>query len=86
MVCGIPCLSTRFDTGVAEHLIEDGKNGFLCEARNLEDMEKQMMRALDMGERLQDISERASNLFDIVSTERVCRQWERYLFGEESKV
>ena len=86
MVCGIPSLSTKFDTGVAEDFIRDGENGFLCEAGNLQDMEKQIMKALDMGERLQDISERACNLFDVVSTERVCREWERYLFEEESKV
>lgn len=86
MVCGIPSLSTKFDTGVAEQLIRDGENGFLCEAGNLQDLEKQMIRALDIGEKIQSISEKASDLFDMVNTERVCSEWEQYLLGEEGRV
>ena len=79
MVCGLVSLSTKFDTGVAEQLIEDGVNGFLCEVGNLQDMVNQMIRILDLGESLQIVSERAAYLYDLVNTEQICNEWERYL-------
>ena len=30
MVCGIPSVSTDFDSGVASQLIQEGENGYLC--------------------------------------------------------
>lgn len=71
MVCGIPSLSTKFDTGVAEQLIRDGENGFLCEAGNLQDLEKQMIRALDIGEKYK-VSLRKHLIYLIWSTRSEC--------------
>lgn len=86
MACGLPSLSTKFDTGVAEQLIKDGENGFLCEAGNFYDMVRQISRALDMKEKLQGVSERATEIFDTVNSAHVCNEWEEFLLGKVNKV
>lgn len=81
MACGIPSLSSKFDTGVAEQLIQDGKNGFLFEVGNLQDLTSKLLRILDLGDELQDVSEHAVDIFDLVNRDCICHEWERYLLN-----
>ena len=81
MACGLPSLSTKFDTGVAEQLIHDGINGFLCEVGNLQDMINQLNNILDMGESLQRVSEKAAEIYDLVNTNQICSEWEQFLLN-----
>ena len=51
MVCGIPSISTNFDTGVAAQLIQDGVNGYLCPVGDCDTMAEEISLILDAGEK-----------------------------------
>jgi len=82
MVFGIPSISTNFDTGVASELIQEGINGWLVEVGDVEGLASKMRNALLMGEDIDDISKRCTDLYYMINSNTICRQWEEFIFHE----
>lgn len=81
LVHGIPSISTDFDTGVASELIEEGKNGWLVEVGNVEQLAKKIRYVLSIGSAVNNISEESAKVFYTLSSERVCQEWENFIFA-----
>ena len=80
MVCGIPSVSTDFDSGVASQLIQEGENGYLCPVGDSTTMAEKISKILNAQEKSQLMAEKATETFDIVNTEAVCEQWMQFIF------
>lgn len=76
---GIPCICTDFDSGVAAELIKDKVNGCLCRVNDKQSVVEAMRYILDLGSRTDDMSKEASNIRALLSTEKICKQWEDFI-------
>lgn len=82
LVCGLPSISTKFDSGVAEELITDGVNGFLCKVGDTNDLIEKMRMALSLGKGIDAISEKSVDLYDVLNAETICREWEKFVLNQ----
>lgn len=86
MIYGIPSISTDFDSGVASELIREGENGWLVDVGDTQKLAQKMRAALAMGEDINRIAEKGTDLFEILNSNVICKEWEQFLFnydGEE---
>jgi len=82
MAYGIPSLSTKFDSGVAEQLITPGKNGFLCKVNSVDDMVKNIDQLLSLShEKYEEIVAESCKIADVLDPITIGRQWEEFLLG-----
>ena len=84
MSIGLPCISTRCRPGGAEYLIEDGKNGLLIDAGDIEGMYQAMSQIADTS-----IADRlgleAKNVTERFSEERITDMWCKYIQKLQNK-
>ncbi len=80
MVNGIPSICTDFDSGVAAELIENGVNGWLVKVNDIDDLTKTILHAINLKENTDVIAQNGSHVFDLLNAERICSQWEKYIF------
>ena len=80
--CDLPCVSFDIPTGPAE-IIEQGKNGFLISAFDVEKMEKTLDRLMEEDAALNELTEAAAGYRKTLeakfSKEAILDQWEELL-------
>jgi glycosyltransferase involved in cell wall biosynthesis len=76
MALGLPCISTDCDGGGARFLIEDGKNGLLVPKENAEQLADAMRRCLADQQFMDQLGNRARDICDRLSAERIYSEWE----------
>lgn len=82
MVEGIPSISTDFDSGVAAELIKNDRNGWLVAVNNVEQLANTISLALKKENQLDEISNESVDLFDLLKAQKICEEWERFVFDE----
>ena len=85
MALGVPCISTDCDGGGARFLIDNGKNGFLIEKGNVDQLKTKMIEILSDTELANKLSNEAVKIQDLLSPEKVYRQWEQLIMDIGSK-
>lgn len=75
MACGIPVISTDFDSGVAKELIGDDSCGLLVETNNTNDLASKMMFYLDNPQEAVVRSRRAQDKCKCLNPDLICEQW-----------
>jgi glycosyltransferase involved in cell wall biosynthesis len=76
---GLPCVSTRFDGGAAEWVIQDGTSGILVPKNDVNAMAAAMLRVLSDDGLTQSLSEGAKAASQRVHPDTLFAQWEGYV-------
>ena len=77
MALGLPVVST--DVGGVPFLIDDGKDGLLCEKGNAEDMVKKIVQIVSSSEKSRDLCANARKKVESFDWEVVKKQWNELL-------
>lgn len=77
MALGLPVVSTN--VGGVPYLIEDGKDGLLCEKGNAQDMAKKIIQLVSSPEKSKDICTNARRKVESFDWEVVKEQWKELL-------
>lgn len=80
MAYGIPCISTDFDSGIAATLIQNGKNGYLCKVKDVNDMSEKMITLLKLGADTDKLSYEASKVYSLLNASSIGKKWEEFVF------
>lgn len=75
MATGMPVISSRFNTGVADELIVDGENGYLFEVGNLEDLVSALRKMLTREEEYKCFEDKNRNVVLKFSPDIVANDW-----------
>ncbi len=81
MAMGVPSVATRCGGGGAEEFITDGVNGRLVEIDDDMALANALLRIVDDEDYANDLSRNAIKVRELLSADRVGRQWESYIFG-----
>ena len=79
MILGVPCVSTMFDGGSYESLIENGVNGILVPKNNAEAMAEAMRKILSDKDYAESLGRNAKIKAEDFRPEKVFKQWEEYI-------
>ena len=84
MACGIPSISTNFDSGVAEELISDGENGYLCKVNDVDSLTEKLITLLRQT-RL-EYTHMMNKSFEIsksLTARSIAKEWEQFMFLDD---
>ncbi len=80
MAYGIPVISSKFDSGVAEELITEGENGFLFEVGNKNELVTKMEIILAMDSTTYDkIAFKEIKIKDMLDVGKIGNEWYRFI-------
>ena len=79
MSLGVPCVSTKCSPGGADLLIKDGKNGILTPRGNADALAMAIKRFLDAPTFAEQCGEKALNVVNEFSEDRIFRLWEQII-------
>lgn len=83
MALGTPVISTDCPCGGPAEIIKSGENGMLVPVGDAYALADAMRRILSYKEFEQKLGENARNIAVELEPEKVCREWEKYLFEEK---
>lgn len=76
MASGIPVISTKFPTGIAEQLIVDGKNGYTVNMNDTDSLADRMDRILENEDLRHEISKNNKDIINMLGLETIYKKWE----------
>ena len=76
MALGLPVISTDHPPGGAKAFIKSYENGILTENGNEEELFNAMCYIAEKEEKALQMGKNASEIREVLSTEKICRQWE----------
>lgn len=79
MAAGVPSISTDCPSGGSSELIENNKNGILVPVNDKQSMVAAMNKIADSKAFADEISERGTNLKELLYADKVSQQWIEYL-------
>lgn len=77
MCLGLPVVSTK--VAGATDLIKDGENGYLIDVKDSESLADRMARLADSPELCEQMGRSASEVYEQVRQDKICKQWIEYL-------
>lgn len=77
MCLGLPVISTK--VAGATDLIQDGENGFLIDVKDSEALADRMARLADSPDLREQMGCNASEVYEQVRQDKICKQWIEYL-------
>ena len=77
MCLGLPCICTKVSGAI--DLIKDGENGFLVDIGDVESLAEKMSLLADNPAKAKDIGSNATQLYNILKKERICKEWLKVL-------
>ena len=84
MASGLPSISTKFDSGVAEELISDGENGYLCSVNDAEELSSKMELLLNLNKAdYERMAEKSMQITEMLSPSLIASKWEQFMFKED---
>ena len=79
MALGLPCISSDCPVGGPRELINNGRNGYLFENENQEQLQNLMCKVLSDLDSAETIGNNARDILSFYNTENICSIWEEYL-------
>lgn len=87
MSCGIPVISTKFPSGVAEEIIIDGISGRLVPIRDVDALAEAMLFMISNPKDADRMAKNALKIKEDLSVSKICSQWMSFIkaqLGEEN--
>lgn len=85
MVLGLPVISSDCPCGGPKMLIKNGENGYLFESNNLNDLINKLEMLLNDEKKCQEIGLKATDIVNLVSSEKINTEWENIIFDVLNK-
>ena len=79
MANGICSISSKFSSGSAEDIIENGKNGFLFEVGNLDELTNIIRELLNNEDKIKCIGERGKQIYSSIKVDIIINKWDEYI-------
>lgn len=79
MSIGLACISTRFDTGASEYLIEDGKNGLLIDFGNIDQLSDSILKLIQDDELRRSFQKNAAHTRTLLDKQAIITKWLDYM-------
>ena len=79
MALGLACISTKFNSGASEFLIQDGLNGLLVDYGDVGQMAKCLRYLIENKEQRHDMQQAALEIWNKLEKEKIVKEWERSL-------
>ncbi|RKJ43696.1 glycosyltransferase family 4 protein [bacterium 1XD8-76] len=87
MSYGIPSISTNFDTGIAEELIEHRMNGCVFEINSRKQLISEIRYIMSLNDaEYMCIANESAKIKEKLGIDEIGRQWERFLFDDRTQV
>lgn len=84
MASGIPVISTRFPTGVAETLISEGENGYLVNLNDHVALADKMVKILENSALREKMSENNKKILTKLNLDSIFLSWEAAIYKENN--
>ena len=85
MHAGLPCVSTKCECGPSE-LINDGKNGFLVQIGNINQMAEKIIALIENEKLRSSMGEEAERSTERLSREVICQKWRELAYRVSGEV
>ena len=85
MHAGLPCISTKCECGPSE-LINDGKNGFLVQIGNVDQMTEKIITLVENETLRRTMGEEAERSTERLSREVICQKWRELAYRVSGEV
>lgn len=79
MAMGLACISTKFNSGASEYLIQDGQNGLLVDYGDVGQMANCIRYLIENKEQRRDMQQAALEIWNKLGKEKIVKEWENSL-------
>ena len=79
MCMGLPCISTKFDGGAAEELIENNVNGILIDKNDIKGLVSAMIEFNKSSKKTKKIGDNAQKILYTLSYDTIYSKWKEYI-------